>query len=104
MESRMNQLQSLCGQFALAMGLISTGMTHREPYGVRDNNEFQPIFDLWAFNPEFEPKVPPPRLDGWLYDSAFCGNRRRLYDFLQAHITHADAWSPPSQAIFSCEP
>ena len=26
----MNHLQSLCGQFVLAMGLISTGMTQRE--------------------------------------------------------------------------
>ena len=100
----MSQLQSLCGQFVLAMGLISTGMTQREPYGFRDENEFQPIFDLWAFNPEFEPEVPPPDLDGWLYESAFCGDRRGLYDILQAHITHADAWSPPSPCISSCEP
>jgi hypothetical protein len=100
----MNHLQSLCGQFVLAMGLISTGMTRREPYGFRDENEFQPNFALWALDPEFEPEVPPPGLDGWLYDSAFCGDRRGLYDFLQAHITHADAWSPPSPCISSCEP
>src|SRR3954447_1239216 len=100
----MNQLQSLRGQFVLAMGLISTRMTHREPYGFRDENEFQPNFALWAFNPEFEPEVPPPGLDGWLYDSAFCAGRRGLYDFLQAPITHADAWSPPSQGISSGEP
>ena len=42
----MSQLQSLCGQFVLAMGLISTGLTHREPYGCRDENEFQPNFAL----------------------------------------------------------
>ena len=100
----MSQLQSLCGQFVLAMGLISTGLTQREPYGFRDENEFQPVFALWAFNPEFKPEVPPPGLDGWLYDSAFCGDRRGLYDILQAHITHADAWSPPSPCISSCEP
>ena len=100
----MSQLQSLCGQFVLAMGLISTGLTHREPYGFRDENEFQPIFDLWAFNPEFEPEVPPPGWDGLLYESAFCAGRQWLYDFLQAHITHADAWPPPSPCISSCEP
>ena len=57
------------------MGLISTGLTQREPYGFRDENKLQPIFDLWAFNPEFKPEVPPPGLDGWLYDSAFCAGR-----------------------------
>jgi hypothetical protein len=62
----MNQLQSLCGPFVLAMGLISTGLTHRGPYGFRDESEFQSNFALWAFNPEFKPEVPPPGLDGWL--------------------------------------
>ena len=100
----MNHLQSLCGPFVLAMRLISTGLTHREPYGCRDENEFQPTFALSALTPEFEPEVPPPDLDGWLYDSAFCGDHRGLYDFLQAHITHADASSPPSPCISSGEP